>query len=470
MTAHRPTAILTALALLSCLAVSGPARASFGLEWDTPLQGDVAALTTLVSFHTSITNSGSEADDYTVTVARSAPADWVVSLCEGEVCYPPFVTQITVAVGAGETAYLDVDVTPLLEQGYGGCNVTVTSQGDPLLSESRDFTVVSTGLDLLLVVDDTTPALTSYWTDALAGTGKTYGIWKPVQMGALSNLDLVGFGTVVWSAGERAGALGSDDLSALAYYVQHGGNLLLSGRDLAYEYLDAGSPYYSPLGEAWFNLILGVDHTGPVGSSQAHAYGVAGDLITTGLDFDLFGGDGADNTALTLDGIAPVNAGAISLRYGDAVTGQGAAIRSLYGEGRSWFCSFAFEAIATGADRAQLLQNVLAWFDGQLVPAGEVTRPLLAGAAHATPNPFNPQTTLRFAVGGLRDVPAEIVIHDLRGQVVRRLFRGEVTPGPQSFVWNGRTDGGQAAATGVYLARIELDGADAASVKMTLVK
>ena len=459
------------LALLGCLATAGPAFAAFGLDWHVTDQGSVTGLGTTESFHSSFTNTGDEADIFTVTMVKNIPGDWVASLCEGETCYPPMVLQIDVPLGAGETTELLVDITPNMVSDFGSCNITITSQGDPGLRPTHDFTVVSTGLDLLLVTDDTHPALADYYTDALAGTGKTYGVWKQVEMGMLSHLELLEFGAVVWTAGELTGALDDDDRMALSFYVQHGGHLFLSGRDLAYEACVADNDFYTPTSRSWFNLVLGTDHTGSLSASYANAEGVASDLITTGMSFALSGGDGANNTHLTLDGVTSTGGGAASLVYFDTATGDDAAVRSFYGDGRTYFCAFAFEAIDNATDRSNLMGNVLDWFDGLLVPADEeMIQPLLARAPYAAPNPFNPQTSIKFDVGGDSNVPGEIVVYDLKGQIVRRLFKGTVSPGPQNFVWNGRNDRGQTLATGVYLAQVRLDGAHTENVKMTLAK
>ncbi len=470
MITTRSLKIAAGMALLGCLAFAAPALAAFGLEWDVPDQGAVTELGILESFHSYLTNTGDQTDTYTLTIVRNIDPNWTASICVGATCYPPFVDTATVTLGAGETEEVLVDVTPLMAAGYGTCTLTISSQGNPALRPARDFTVVTPGLDLLLVVDETTSGLADYYTAAADGTGKSYGVWRQTEMGALSDLELMAFPIVVWSAGNLEAALDTDDMTALGSYVAGGGNLFLSGRDLAYESCDPGSPYYSAQSEAWFGDVLGAGYTGAVASNYASAQGVSGDPITSGMSFGLAGGDGANNTAATLDGVAPTGSGSASLQYFAAEAGDYAAIRSLHGEGMTYFCGFAFEAIDNAADRADLMQGIFDWFDGLLIPAGEIVRPLLAGPAYAAPNPFNPQTSIKFEVGGERSVPAEVVIHDLRGQVVRRLFAGSVAPGLQNFVWNGRTDSGRAAAKGVYLARVKLNGNDAASIKMTLVK
>ncbi len=65
------------------------------------------------------------------------------------------------------------------------------------------------------------------------------------------------------------------------------------------------------------------------------------------------------------------------------------------------------------------------------------------------PNPFNPETEIRF------DLPEEahlqVVIIDLLGREVRNLVDKNATAGYHSVVWDGRDNSGQAVASGVYL-------------------
>jgi hypothetical protein len=88
------------------------------------------------------------------------------------------------------------------------------------------------------------------------------------------------------------------------------------------------------------------------------------------------------------------------------------------------------------------------------------------------PNPFNPRTTVRLHVpapdGG--GAPAlQVRVYDLRGRLVRTLHEGPVTPGWQTFSWDGRDRGGRQAAAGVYLLRAH-SGARTEVRKMSLVK
>ncbi len=91
--------------------------------------------------------------------------------------------------------------------------------------------------------------------------------------------------------------------------------------------------------------------------------------------------------------------------------------------------------------------------DGTGVPDDVVGRSWLAPPS---PNPFNPTTTIRFCigVGGRTDVR----IYDVSGRVVRTLVDGQLPAGEHEVVWNGRTNAGGGAASGVYFVRLELRG------------
>ncbi len=75
------------------------------------------------------------------------------------------------------------------------------------------------------------------------------------------------------------------------------------------------------------------------------------------------------------------------------------------------------------------------------------------------PNPFNPSTTVKFDVSK-RSI-TDISVYNLLGQKVATLVSEELSPGTYSAVWNGMTQHGLAAGSGVYFVRMtatSLDG------------
>ena len=101
--------------------------------------------------------------------------------------------------------------------------------------------------------------------------------------------------------------------------------------------------------------------------------------------------------------------------------------------------------------------------DQQTAPAEEIGR-LLA----PYPNPFNPQTRLRYELARGGDV--ELKVYDANGRMVRELFAGHLEAGPGFFTWDGRGDDGERLASGLYLARLGLDGESLGGQKLLMVQ
>jgi len=81
---------------------------------------------------------------------------------------------------------------------------------------------------------------------------------------------------------------------------------------------------------------------------------------------------------------------------------------------------------------------------------------LRLGAVLATPNPSNKQSVIQFELGSAQDVTVEI--HDVRGVVVRKLFKGRLETGPRSVSWDGFDQTGHRAASGLYFVRVRSAG------------
>ena len=83
------------------------------------------------------------------------------------------------------------------------------------------------------------------------------------------------------------------------------------------------------------------------------------------------------------------------------------------------------------------------------------------------PNPFNISTTIRFQAKEVEQ--ASVIIYNMLGQRVRTLFSGNASPGENRFIWNGRNDAGEVAASGPYIYSLRIGG-EIYSKKMMLLK
>jgi hypothetical protein len=85
----------------------------------------------------------------------------------------------------------------------------------------------------------------------------------------------------------------------------------------------------------------------------------------------------------------------------------------------------------------------------------------------AQPNPFNPKTTIRFALEEAG--PARLTVHDLSGRKVALLQEGSLAAGQHERQWDGRDDAGRRMASGVYFLHFEAAGVQE-EMKLVLLK
>ena len=83
------------------------------------------------------------------------------------------------------------------------------------------------------------------------------------------------------------------------------------------------------------------------------------------------------------------------------------------------------------------------------------------------PNPFNPSTTIEYALNVASDV--SLHIYDMQGRVVKTLVSNNLDAGSHSIVWNGINDNGVQVSSGMYLVRMEANG-QAYQQAITLLK
>jgi len=92
---------------------------------------------------------------------------------------------------------------------------------------------------------------------------------------------------------------------------------------------------------------------------------------------------------------------------------------------------------------------------GGPTPVGK-TPPLDVALLPAYPSPFNGVTRLDFTLPS--SGRAQMRIYDVRGALVRTLLDERHGPGLHHAAWDGRDDGGERVASGVYYVRMETPG------------
>ncbi len=107
---------------------------------------------------------------------------------------------------------------------------------------------------------------------------------------------------------------------------------------------------------------------------------------------------------------------------------------------------------------------------GQGLPSGVddsvPTRQTALGLAH--PNPFNPSTTIEFALAGPDN--ARLDVYTLDGRHVRTLVNRSLGAGPHSVTWDGTDRTGRTVGSGTYFYRLTTASGFSEAGRMVMVK
>ncbi len=141
------------------------------------------------------------------------------------------------------------------------------------------------------------------------------------------------------------------------------------------------------------------------------------------------------------------------------------------------FLGFSFNDIEEGGERIQLMQNTVQTYFG--IPACYDATPVESeapGAAPAAPNrlfqnapnPFNPETTIRYSLS----TPGRVVlrIYNASGVLVRTLVDEPRPAGSHTARWNGADDAGRRLGSGVYFYELQTASGFRDARKLVLLK
>ncbi len=95
------------------------------------------------------------------------------------------------------------------------------------------------------------------------------------------------------------------------------------------------------------------------------------------------------------------------------------------------------------------------------------TRPELFALANNYPNPFNPATTIKYALPQASDV--ELTVYNVVGQAVRTLVAEHQSAGRYVVEWDATNDSGHSLSSGLYFYHLQAGGGEFREVKKMLL-
>jgi hypothetical protein len=330
--------------------------------------------------------------------------------------------------------------------------------------------------------------------DMYATNGPSSGVGNGLG-GRATSAQLAEYETMIYTSGTLSTNLlangdfendPSNDLAVVTAWFGRGDkNAFMTGDDLVTGLLDAGAQ-----GAAFVNTYFNVNYVGKsvlglIGSQTAPTVKIisGNGVIATATEWIAYGGCPVINT---FDAITP-NAGAVRLAEFTDPNGNigvypyAAASRNVYAPETANVIIMPVDFMhiyntpgftpppefAGIAARGIILSDVLTGFGnpGGSNPIG--VTPDLVLAASNYPNPFNPNTTIKLTIP--RTGKVSLKVFNVRGELVRTLVNGQLEAGTHDIVWDGKSDQGSQAASGVYFYETR-HGGEVKVNKMALVK
>jgi len=272
-------------------------------------------------------------------------------------------------------------------------------------------------------------------------------------------ISLQDYDAVIWLLGDESTKDETFTLSEQALiksYLQQGGMLFVSGSEIAWDLdTDNGSNGSTPADEAFLHQFLKADYVRD-DANILTVQGVAGSIFE-GLQFG-FGISPYEEDYP--DVIKPFGEDVLAnLKYSEDLI-AGIQYEGVFpnGEipGKLVYMAFPFETITGKENRNDVMGRILNFFFPETAVENSLYTDQDAPAQFALignfPNPFNPETTIRFRLPAKAVV--QLDVYNILGQHIKTLANNIYQAGEYDVVWDGSDDYGHQAGSGEYLVRM----------------
>ncbi len=336
----------------------------------------------------------------------------------------------------------------------------------------KNMNIAMTPVSVLMVTSDSSKTIQNNYITSLENSKYPFTVWDVNERGSNPSQSLLNSFTkpfvILWIAGGDASSnLMTAERDLLINHLNGGNRLILAGRNIA-EYSDSTDELLAEY--AGIKFIAN--------NSSFSSKGFAGDVIGNGLSLPGVG-SGKDQLEIT-----PYVKGNVFKVFhygtGAADTVKIGAVRSehsltkwkfvFFGVGLEIFSSANRDSLITRSIRYTLDPNVSTGI-GDGYRLSEL--PLKYFISQNFPNPFNPETVIKFAVP--QESFVMVKIYNMLGKEIRTLISDKKSAGYYDVNWNGRDNRGNKVASGTYIyqmiAKNEKTGKEfVESKKMVLLK
>lgn len=316
-----------------------------------------------------------------------------------------------------------------------------------------------------------------------APAGDPFYFWP----GATTN-DLLRYSTIIWHSGTMSQYnIRQPDQALFESWIQQPGknrNLIVIGDNTAWELIVQGEDYNSFLSftmgaqylrDLWESFPQDTLHPviqGYAGSPTAGRFMHANSDCPSIEDFDLLTtASGASSRGKSSNFLKYPNNFAAATRFATKYTTFGSD------SARTVMMAFNYNDIEESGERIRFIKNIMTDYfqvpacyyatgveDDPSAGAPSIPSQLFQNA----PNPFNPETSIRYSVGAGGRVT--IRIYGVGGTLVRTLVDRQHIPGVYSVRWDGKDDSGRRLSSGVYFYKLETASGTSDAKKLLMLK
>lgn len=312
----------------------------------------------------------------------------------------------------------------------------------------------------LLLVNDALASndYETYYTACLDTNGVIYGSWDNRIDNVLPILH--NFTTLIWFTGDDSlNTLNQSDRDSLSAFLDRGGNLLLSSKNLGQ---NLGGKVNSDTAVFYHDYLKAHLDSISTPLTSLNFPGRVALPISRGSSDSLYVGTlGTAGNYRSIDRISPLS-GADSV-FNVKNLPSCAVIRCSTGVYKTVYTTAPLEAIAkTSAgkmSRTTFIGRCLSWFGIQSFYKVEGEAVSEAGLVHdasllyqAYPNPFGSSTTISFNLPA--DGQVSLKVYNVLGQVVKTVCDGQRSAGIHKLTWSGEDESGRKVSNGIYLYRL----------------
>ena len=317
---------------------------------------------------------------------------------------------------------------------------------------------VAVGYPQILFVDDDAENASDRIISRFLNDSKIfYDTWSIAAYGLPS--DLSHYKVLIWATGDdRTTTLTTHEQKILSNYLDAGGKLFISGQNIGYDLVEAGtsadSLFYTDYLKAEY-IRDSADDPWIIGDTD--------DELGKQLYVFLIGIYGSNFDQQSTDVIMPIEDADSFLIY--AMTKQCAGIYYENEHGaRVVYIPFGIEGIAgpNPTSASLLVTRVMDWLsnDSTVSDIKDLEFESIAPRVELYdnfPNPFNPETTIGFNIP--QESRVALAIYNILGEEIITLIDHRLyVPGSYRVTWNGVNRSGDLVQSGIYLYKLECSG------------